>query len=169
MGGIVMVFNFDKAIIDCDSDNCVVDDLGMTDLFNKLLPTLSWNKQIVNDLKIVSDVNTFFIETILDHGRPGYFSKIHTNPSFIDEEGTLTLSPYHEKFTTHPHGWGELYAPNMCKVETSIFVISFITCLEYVSGLSRGYSSSKGAYETTTLALNMYVGFVPLRSNTLAH
>ncbi|PIA56486.1 hypothetical protein AQUCO_00700666v1 [Aquilegia coerulea] len=43
MAGIVIVFDFDKTIIDCDSDNWVVDNLGATKLFDELLPTLPWN------------------------------------------------------------------------------------------------------------------------------
>ncbi|MBA0836468.1 hypothetical protein Goarm_008681, partial [Gossypium armourianum] len=41
--GIVVIFDFDKTIIDCDSDNWVVDELGATELFNQLLPTMPWN------------------------------------------------------------------------------------------------------------------------------
>lgn len=44
---IVVVFDFDKTIIDVDSDNWVVDELGFTDLFNKLLPTMPWNSLMV--------------------------------------------------------------------------------------------------------------------------
>jgi pyridoxal phosphate phosphatase PHOSPHO2 len=40
---IVVIFDFDKTIIDVDSDNWVVDQLGFTDLFNGLLPTMPWN------------------------------------------------------------------------------------------------------------------------------
>ncbi|CAK9310638.1 unnamed protein product [Citrullus colocynthis] len=43
MAGFVVVFDFDKTIIDLDSDNWVVDKLGATDLFNQLLPTMPWN------------------------------------------------------------------------------------------------------------------------------
>ncbi|CAN1218009.1 Inorganic pyrophosphatase 1 [Linum perenne] len=43
MAGIVVVFDFDKTIIDVDSDNWVIDELGFTDLFNQLLPTMPWN------------------------------------------------------------------------------------------------------------------------------
>ncbi|GMQ08408.1 hypothetical protein CsSME_00052145 [Camellia sinensis var. sinensis] len=43
MAGIVVVFDFDKTIIDLDSDNWVIDELGATDLFNQLLPTMPWN------------------------------------------------------------------------------------------------------------------------------
>ncbi|KAF6139926.1 hypothetical protein GIB67_033308 [Kingdonia uniflora] len=68
------------------------------------------------DLKIVSDANTFFIETILKHhGLTSYFSEINTNPSFVDEEGALRILPYQENFTTRPHGCSDLCAPNMCK------------------------------------------------------
>ncbi|OMO66291.1 HAD-superfamily hydrolase, subfamily IB, PSPase-like protein [Corchorus olitorius] len=43
MAGIVVIFDFDKTIIDCDSDNWVLDELGATELFNQLLPTMAWN------------------------------------------------------------------------------------------------------------------------------
>ena len=42
-----MVFDFDKTIIDCDSDNWVVDELGLTPLFTQLLPTMPWNSLMV--------------------------------------------------------------------------------------------------------------------------
>ncbi|KAF8388843.1 hypothetical protein HHK36_025523 [Tetracentron sinense] len=154
MAGIVVVFDFDKTIIDCDSDNWVVDELGATELFNQLLPTMPWNslmdkmmrvlhsqgKTIEDiaeclkraplhpriipaiksahalgcDLRIVSDANLFFIETILKHhGIMGYFSEINTNPSFIDEEGRLRILPYHD-ITSSPHEC-ILCPPNMCK------------------------------------------------------
>lgn len=44
---IVIVFDFDKTIIDVDSDNWVVDELGFTELFNQLLPTMPWNSLMV--------------------------------------------------------------------------------------------------------------------------
>ena len=44
---IVIIFDFDKTIIDCDSDNWLVDELGFTDLFNQLLPTMPWNSVMV--------------------------------------------------------------------------------------------------------------------------
>ncbi|KAL0354579.1 UNVERIFIED_CONTAM: Inorganic pyrophosphatase 1 [Sesamum radiatum] len=133
MAGIVVVFDFDKTIIEVDSDNWVVDELGATDLFNQLLPTMPWNslmdrmmrevhaqgktlediKEILRrvpmhprvvpaikkahalgcDLRIVSDANMFFIETILDHlGIKDYFTEINTNPSYVDDEGRLRIS-----------------------------------------------------------------------------
>ncbi|ONI15620.1 hypothetical protein PRUPE_3G052000 [Prunus persica] len=154
MAGIVVVFDFDKTIIECDSDNWVVDELGATDLFNQLLPTMPWNslmdrmmeelhsqgKTIEDiaevlkrtpihprvvpaikaahalgcDLRIVSDANLFFIETILNHlGLEEYFSEINTNPSYVDEQGRLRISPHHD-FTKFSHGCS-LCPPNMCK------------------------------------------------------
>ncbi|KAL1077051.1 hypothetical protein V6Z11_D10G070900 [Gossypium hirsutum] len=120
---VVVVMDFDKTILDCDSDNWVVDKLGATELFNELLPTMPLNSlmelhiqgtkiedivavlkrtpihpRIIQaiksahalgcDLKIVSDANVFFIDTILKHhGLKECFSEINTNPSFVDEEG----------------------------------------------------------------------------------
>ncbi|CAK9165295.1 unnamed protein product [Ilex paraguariensis] len=154
MAGIVVVFDFDKTIIDVDSDNWVVDELGATDLFGQLLPTMPWNSlmdrmmqelhaqgktiediaevlkrvplhpRIVPaiksahalgcDLRIVSDANLFFIETILKHLEiRDCFSEINTNPSCVDEEGRLRIFPYHD-FHSSPHGCS-LCPPNMCK------------------------------------------------------
>ncbi|XP_068647933.1 inorganic pyrophosphatase 2-like [Aristolochia californica] len=154
MAGIVVIFDFDKTIIDCDSDNWVVNELGVTALFDELLPTMPWNSlmdrmmaelrshgrtvediaeclkraslhpQIISaiknayalgcELRIVSDANLFFIETILKHhGLFDYFSEINTNPSFIDEDGKLRIFPYHD-FTSSSHGCN-LCPPNMCK------------------------------------------------------
>ncbi|KAF5180625.1 Thiamine phosphate phosphatase-like protein [Thalictrum thalictroides] len=155
MADVVVIFDFDKTIIDCDSDNWVVDDLGATDLFNQLLPTMPWNTlmdtmmkelhlqgktiediaealkkaplhpKVISaiksayalgcDLRIVSDANLFFIETILKHhGLTDYFSEINTNPSYVDEVGRLRIFPHHD-FKTSSHGCGEFCPPNMCK------------------------------------------------------
>ncbi|KAH9713238.1 Inorganic pyrophosphatase 1 [Citrus sinensis] len=156
MADIVVVFDFDKTIIDCDSDNWVVDELHATELFNQLLPTMPWNslmgrmmeelhaqgktiEDIVEvlkrapihpsiisavkaahdlgcDLKIVSDANLFFIETILKHhGIWELFSEINTNSSFVDEEGRLKIFPHHD-FTKSSHACStNICPPNMCK------------------------------------------------------
>lgn len=155
MAKIIIVFDFDKTIIDCDSDNWVVDELGFTDLFDQLLPTMPWNSlmdtmmkelhsrgvsiediaevlqrapihpRIITaiksaralgcDLKIISDANTFFIDTILKHhGIWECFSEINTNPSFIDEERRLRILPQHD-FTKSSHGCKNPCPPNMCK------------------------------------------------------
>ncbi|KAA3479316.1 inorganic pyrophosphatase 2-like [Gossypium australe] len=142
---VVVVMDFDKTILDCDSDNWVVDKLGATELFNELLPTMplnslmdrmmkelhiqgtkiedivagvQWHYFCRCDLKIVSDANVFFIDTILKHhGLKECFSEINTNPSFVDEEGRLRIFPYHD-FTKHPHGCSHPCPPNMCKVHT---------------------------------------------------
>jgi hypothetical protein len=45
--GIVVVLDFDKTIIDTDSDNWVVDELGFTELFNELHTTIAWNSMMV--------------------------------------------------------------------------------------------------------------------------
>lgn len=47
MARVVIVFDFDKTIIDCDSDNWIVDELGVTQLFTQLLRTLPWNSLMV--------------------------------------------------------------------------------------------------------------------------
>ncbi|CAK9310637.1 unnamed protein product [Citrullus colocynthis] len=152
MAGIVVVFDFDKTIIDLDSDNWVVDELGATDLFDTLLPIMPWNSLMDRmmtelhsqgktidhiaevlkrvpvhvvpairaahalgcDLRIVSDANTFFIDTILDHlGIRECFSEINTNPCLVDEEGRLRNFAIHN-FYKSSDGCN-LCPPNMCK------------------------------------------------------
>ncbi|GAU27404.1 hypothetical protein TSUD_356390 [Trifolium subterraneum] len=154
MSNIVIVFDFDKTIIDCDSDEWVTDQLGFTDFFNDFLPTMPLNslmeimmmefhshgktiediekvlhripinQRIISaiksahalgcDLRIVSDSNTFFIDTFLKHlGISECFSEINTNPGYVNEEGRLRILPYHD-FNKASHGC-PLCPPNMCK------------------------------------------------------
>ncbi|KAF5201015.1 Thiamine phosphate phosphatase-like protein [Thalictrum thalictroides] len=154
MANTMVVFDFDKTIIDCDSDNWVVEQMGFKDLFFELMPTMPWNllmdrmmkeiqsqgktiEDIANclktaylhpniisaiksafalgcELRVVSDANHFFIETILKHhGLIDCFSEINTNPNFIDDEGRLRILPFHD-FISSPHGC-ERCPPNMCK------------------------------------------------------
>ncbi|KAK9706567.1 hypothetical protein RND81_07G135500 [Saponaria officinalis] len=156
MGGIIAIFDFDKTLIEVDSDNWVVDELGFTELFNSLLPTMPWNtlmNTMMNvmhergvtidqisevlrripihprvvpaikaahamgcDLKVVSDANTFFIETLLTHlGLRDCFSEINTNPSYVDGEGRLRIFPHHRDFVNSSHGCCNRCPPNMCK------------------------------------------------------
>ncbi|XP_050874020.1 inorganic pyrophosphatase 2 isoform X1 [Lathyrus oleraceus] len=155
MSNIVIVFDFDKTIIDCDSDNWLIEELGFTDLFNQLLPTMPWNSVmdkmmmefhshgITNediekvlhripihhriipaiksayalgcDLRIVSDANMFYIQTILKHlGIKEYFSDINSNPGYVNQQGRVRISPYHD-FNKNSHGCTNPCPPNMCK------------------------------------------------------
>ncbi|XP_059634853.1 thiamine phosphate phosphatase-like protein [Cornus florida] len=43
MDGIMIIFDFDRTLIDDDSDRWVVMEMGLTHLFNQLLPKLPWN------------------------------------------------------------------------------------------------------------------------------
>ncbi|KAJ1411154.1 Pyridoxal phosphate phosphatase-related [Sesbania bispinosa] len=154
MAGIVVIFDFDSTIIECDSDNWVLDEFGLTEKFYQLLPSMPWNPlmdRMMNELhsqgktiedivevlnrtpmhprivpaietayslgcklKIVSDANIFFIETILKHhGVWNCFSEITANPSYVNGEGRLTICPYHD-YLKSSHGCN-LCPPNMCK------------------------------------------------------
>ncbi|KAL9226879.1 hypothetical protein vseg_002640 [Gypsophila vaccaria] len=151
---VVIIFDFDKTIIEIDSDDWVIDHFGATVLFNTLLSTMPYNflmdkmmeelhlqgitvQDIVDclrkvpispniisaikssydsgcDLRIVSDANKFFIETILEHhGVLHCFSEINTNPGYVNEQGRLKIVPYHD-FMTSPHSCN-LCPPNLCK------------------------------------------------------
>ncbi|KAJ8452139.1 hypothetical protein Cgig2_016720 [Carnegiea gigantea] len=126
---IVVVFDFDRTIIDGDSDNWVVTQMGLTPLFQQLISTMPWNSLMVCieplqnrmmeelhlqektiediaqclkqmpldshiisavkaahsmgcDVRLISDANQFFIETILkQHQLLDYFTEIITNPT----------------------------------------------------------------------------------------
>ncbi|KAJ1408144.1 Pyridoxal phosphate phosphatase-related [Sesbania bispinosa] len=104
---VVVVFDFDRTIIDDDSDRWVITEMGLTHLFNHLRSTMPWTSlmdrmmeelhsqgittdgiaqclkraslhpRIVSaiksahalgcDLRIISDANLFYIQTILEH------------------------------------------------------------------------------------------------------
>ncbi|CAH2077578.1 unnamed protein product [Thlaspi arvense] len=44
MAGIVIIFDFDRTLIDGDSDNSVVTEMGLTEIFHQLRFTLPWNR-----------------------------------------------------------------------------------------------------------------------------
>jgi hypothetical protein len=44
---VVVVFDFDRTIIDWDSDDWVITKLGAADAFQRLRPTMSWNPLMV--------------------------------------------------------------------------------------------------------------------------
>jgi pyridoxal phosphate phosphatase PHOSPHO2 len=47
MAGVVVIFDFDRTIIEKDSDDWVATKLGASALFDLLLPTLPWNSLMV--------------------------------------------------------------------------------------------------------------------------
>ncbi|KAK9121197.1 hypothetical protein Syun_018814 [Stephania yunnanensis] len=156
MAGVMIVFDFDKTILNCDSDNWVVDGMGFTTSFEELTSTMPWNlamdivmgkihsqgitiddiadclrrapliphvasaikiaHSLGCDLKIVSDANVFFIETILKHhGLLDFFSEINTNPSLVDKQGRLRIFPYHDLTSSSCISNLDSCPSNMCK------------------------------------------------------
>ncbi|CAI9100538.1 OLC1v1037662C1 [Oldenlandia corymbosa var. corymbosa] len=150
---IVIIFDFDRTLIDDDSDRWVICEMGLAHLYNQLRPIMPWTslmdrmveelhsqgrttEEIAKclqgiplhqrtaaaiksahskgcDLKVVSDANKFYIETVLKHhGLLDCFSEIITNPSTVDEHDRLRIYPYHD--INAPHGC-TLCPPNMCK------------------------------------------------------
>ncbi|KAA3490060.1 inorganic pyrophosphatase 3 isoform X1 [Gossypium australe] len=173
MAAIVVVFDFDRTLIDGDSDSWVVTEMGLSDLFHQLRSTLPWNSLMDRmmkelhfrgetaddiaeclkktpvhpriaaaikaahafgcDLRILSDANQFFIEKILEHhDLLGCFSKIYTNPTFVDEEGRLRIFPYHDS-TLSPHGCS-LCPSNLHVVDLFILIAGYIACGVLISG-----------------------------------
>uniref|UniRef100_A0A2P2NIE5 Uncharacterized protein n=1 Tax=Rhizophora mucronata TaxID=61149 RepID=A0A2P2NIE5_RHIMU len=43
MASAVVVFDFDKTILDCDVDEWLSEKMGVSQFFSQLLPTISWN------------------------------------------------------------------------------------------------------------------------------
>ncbi|KAH7290661.1 hypothetical protein KP509_30G058200 [Ceratopteris richardii] len=64
------------------------------------------------ELQIISDANSFFIQTVLSNNHiDQYFTRIHTNPAFVDEKGVLRIQPYWKS----PAHQCPLCPSNMCK------------------------------------------------------
>lgn len=94
--------------------NEIAECLGRAPLHPRIIAAIKSAHALGCDLKVVSDANRFFIETILKHhGILGCFSEIISNPTVVDEEGRLKIFPYHD-FTSSPHGCN-LCPFNMCK------------------------------------------------------
>ncbi|CAN4098501.1 unnamed protein product [Withania somnifera] len=80
----------------------------------RIVPAIKSAYALGCDLRVVSDANVFFIETILKHLEiRDCFSEINTNPGYVDDEGRLQILSYVD-FQTSPHGCN-LCPPNMCK------------------------------------------------------
>ncbi|XP_022041450.2 uncharacterized protein LOC110944034 [Helianthus annuus] len=74
------------------------------------------------DMRILSDANTFYIETVLSHlGIRECFSEINTNPGFVDDKGKLRILPYHG-FLRSQHRYSSLCPPYVCKASYSTIV-----------------------------------------------
>ncbi|PHT79328.1 Inorganic pyrophosphatase 1 [Capsicum annuum] len=83
-------------------------------IHERIVPAIKSAHALGCDLRVVSDANVFFIETILRHlGIGDCFTEINTNPGCVNEEGRLQILPYVD-FQTAPHGCN-LCPPNMCK------------------------------------------------------
>ncbi|KAK9676886.1 hypothetical protein RND81_11G107800 [Saponaria officinalis] len=68
------------------------------------------------DMKVVSDANMFFIETVLNQlGIRNCFSEIATNRNYVDDEGRLRIFPHHDFVKSH-HGCCNPCPLNMCKI-----------------------------------------------------
>lgn len=93
----------------------IAEVLKRAPIHPRVIPAIRAAHALGCDLRILSDANLFFIETILKHlGLRDCFTEINTNPSYVDDEGRLRILPYHD-FHSSPHGC-DLCPPNMCKV-----------------------------------------------------
>ncbi|TKY48241.1 Inorganic pyrophosphatase 2 [Spatholobus suberectus] len=108
----------DRMMMELHSHGKTIDDtaqvLQRIPIHPRIIPAIKAAHALGCDLRIVSDANAFFIETILKHlGIRECFSEINTNPGCVNEEGRLRILPYHD-FNKSPHGCC-LCPPNMCK------------------------------------------------------
>lgn len=149
----IVIFDFDRTLIEEDSDRWIISQMGLTHLYAEFRDKLPWTSlmdmllgelhsngitiediteclrkvplhprteavirtayDLGCDLKVVSDANTFYIETILkNHGLYDCFSEIISNQTKVTSEGRLRIFPYHDLVV--PHGCN-LCPPNMCK------------------------------------------------------
>ncbi|KAG5016167.1 hypothetical protein JHK85_022303 [Glycine max] len=91
----------------------IVEILNRTPMHPRTVPAIEAAYSLGCHLKIVSDANIFFIETILKHhGVWNCFSEVIANPSHVNE-GRLNICPYHD-YLKSSHGCN-LCPPNMCK------------------------------------------------------
>ncbi|KAF9917513.1 putative phosphatase phospho1 [Lobosporangium transversale] len=67
------------------------------------------------ELCIISDANTFYIDTILKvHDLDQLFTKVITNPGHFDKDGRLRIKRYHD-IDQEPHGCSFPCHVNLCK------------------------------------------------------
>ncbi|XP_071722138.1 thiamine phosphate phosphatase-like protein isoform X2 [Rutidosis leptorrhynchoides] len=92
----------------------IVSCLNRVPLHPQIVSSIKSAHALGCNLKVLSDANQFFIETILkNHGIYGCFSEIITNPTCVDKEGKLRIFPYHGS-AIPPHECN-LCPPNLCK------------------------------------------------------
>ncbi|CAK8535899.1 unnamed protein product [Lathyrus sativus] len=92
----------------------IIELVKRTPIHPRIVPAIQAAYSLGCELRIVSDANIFFIETILKHhGVLNCFSKITANPSYVNEDGRLIICPYHD-YLKSSHGCN-LCPPNMCK------------------------------------------------------
>ena len=63
------------------------------------------------EIRILSDANTFFIDTILKSNGLQAIGTVVSNPAAFDEHGRLLIQPFH----TDPHPADSTSPPNLCK------------------------------------------------------
>ncbi|KAF9347141.1 hypothetical protein BGX26_001366 [Mortierella sp. AD094] len=81
----------------------------------EIIAALQLMKSQGAELCIISDANTFYIDTILKaHGLDHLFTKIITNPAHFDDQGRLHVARYHG-LDKEPHGCSLPCHPNLCK------------------------------------------------------
>uniref|UniRef100_A0A7I4BDY8 Uncharacterized protein n=1 Tax=Physcomitrium patens TaxID=3218 RepID=A0A7I4BDY8_PHYPA len=93
-----------------DIDMC----LQMAPMEQEMVTSVKFAAELGCELQIISDANSHFIKVILEkHCLQSYFTKVHTNPALVAENGALRVLPSHPE-NNPPHGC-KLCPPNMCK------------------------------------------------------
>lgn len=93
----------------------IVESLQKIPFTPEIITALRLMKANGAELCIISDANTFYIDTILKyHGLDQLFTSIITNPAHFDENGRLHVSRFHG-LDKPPHGCDRPCAPNLCK------------------------------------------------------
>ncbi|XP_050885935.1 inorganic pyrophosphatase 2-like [Lathyrus oleraceus] len=65
-------------------------------IHHRIIPAIKSAHALGCDLRIVNDANMFYVETILKHlGIIECFTEINTNPGYVNQQGRVRISPYH--------------------------------------------------------------------------
>ncbi|CAO3571419.1 unnamed protein product [Mortierella alpina] len=102
---------FDRGMTKQDLENT----LRQVPMMPEIIAALRLMKAQGAELYIISDANTFYIDTILKaYEIDQLFSKVITNPGRFDEQGRLHVSRFHG-MDLEPHGCTNPCQPNLCK------------------------------------------------------
>ncbi|CAH1448923.1 unnamed protein product [Lactuca virosa] len=123
VGEMTIIWDFDRTIMDDDSDRWLVVEMGLTQLFNQLRQTLPWNslmdrmmEELHSQGKTIEDIINCLNRVPLDPHIISAIKSAHAlgcDLKVLSDANKLRIFPYHDS-TLPPHGCN-LCPPNLCK------------------------------------------------------